>query len=186
MQKYRLEETCRGKGVLPVQAGVCFELQPGVQTNLELLVCLAIQKNNYNTESLVSASKTRFLPRLGQMAGYLGSAYFIGNLVSSLLWGWVSDIWGRRPVVLINIIGTLLSILLFGFSQNFAWAVSARILWGLADGIAGVTKSSLAEVSVGLVLEVQLYCNCRRGMAMTTDEPTSQFQTDQKWIKKFL
>ena len=89
-------------------------------------------------------------------------------------------------MVLLNIIGTLLSILLFGFSQNFAWAVSARILWGLADGIAGVTKSSLAEVSVGLVLEVHLYCNCRRSMALTTDEPTSQFQTDQNWIKKFL
>ena len=57
-------------------------------------------------------------------------------------------------MVLLNIIGTLLSILLFGFSQNFAWAVSARILWGLADGIAGVTKSSLAEVCYSGVHEV--------------------------------
>ena len=51
----------------------------------------------------------------GQQAGFLGSAFFAGSFFGSLLWGWISDIWGRRPVMLVGILGTIFSELLFGF-----------------------------------------------------------------------
>ena len=52
---------------------------------------------------------------LGRKAGYLGSAYFIGNFAGSMAWGWLSDAWGRRPTLLLGCIGAMFSSLLFGF-----------------------------------------------------------------------
>lgn len=83
---------------------------------------------------------------LGQKAGFLGSAFFAGNFVGSLMWGSISDHWGRRPVMLFGICGTIASELLFGFSQTFAWAIVARFLWGFLNGNIGVAKTYLSEI----------------------------------------
>ena len=82
----------------------------------------------------------------GQKAGYLGSAFFFGNFIGSFGWGWASDIFGRKPIMLLGLFFTLIMELLFGFSQNFAWAVSARFLWGLLNGNLGVVKTYISEV----------------------------------------
>ena len=82
----------------------------------------------------------------GQKAGYLGSAFYIGNFAGSMTWGWLSDILGRRPVMLLGVCGTIFSELLFGFSQNFGWAIAGRFLWGLLNGNLGVVKTYVSEV----------------------------------------
>jgi MFS family permease len=83
---------------------------------------------------------------LGQKAGYLGSAFFVGNFIGSFAWGWASDVFGRKPIMLTGLFFTIATELLFGFSQNFAWAVSARFLWGLLNGNLGVAKTYISEV----------------------------------------
>ena len=88
------------------------------------------------------------LNHTGTKAGYLGSAYFVGSFTGSLLWGWISDKIGRRPVLLMGMLGTLATELLFGFSQNFAWAIAARFLWGLLNGNLGVAKTYISEVYI--------------------------------------
>ena len=45
--------------------------------------------------------------------------------------------------MLLSITGTIVSFILFGFSENFVWAVCAWLLWGLLDG---VMKTYLSEV----------------------------------------
>ena len=51
----------------------------------------------------------------GKKAGYLGSIYFAGSFAGSLLWGCLADHWGRRPVIMLGICGSIFSELLFGF-----------------------------------------------------------------------
>lgn len=82
----------------------------------------------------------------GRKAGYLGSAYFIGNFIGSLFWGWMSDKIGRRPILLSGVAFTIACELFFGFSQNFAWAIAARLLWGMLNGNIGVVKTYMSEV----------------------------------------
>ena len=94
--------------------------------------------------------------RTGKKAGYLGSAYFVGSFTGSLLWGWISDKIGRRPVLLMGMLGTLATELLFGFSQNFAWAIAARFLWGLLNGNLGVAKTYISEVSYNFLIWLHL------------------------------
>ena len=89
----------------------------------------------------------------GQQTGYIAGAFYVGNFIGSLVWGWISDVWGRRPVLILNTCGIAFSVLLFGLSQNAAWAIASRFLWGLLDGTLGVCKTCIAEVgSVFLLL----------------------------------
>ena len=85
--------------------------------------------------------------RTGQKAGYLGCAYFVGNFIGSLFWGWVSDIAGRRPALLIGMCGIIGSEIFFAFSQTFAWALAARFLWGALNGNIGIGKTYISDVS---------------------------------------
>ena len=48
-----------------------------------------------------------YLLHTGRKAGFLGSAYFIGNFVGSLVWGWLADVLGRRPVLLLGVCGII-------------------------------------------------------------------------------
>lgn len=66
--------------------------------------------------------------------------------MGSFLWGWVSDKLGRRPILLFGVLATVATELLFGFSQNFVWAILARLLWGLLNGNIGVAKTYISEV----------------------------------------
>lgn len=43
----------------------------------------------------------------------------------------LSDRIGRRPVILQGLFGTITSILLFGLSKSFVWALVSRSLCGL-------------------------------------------------------
>jgi len=83
----------------------------------------------------------------GYNAGILAGSYYVGSLVGNPFWGWVSDLLGRRPVLLLGVAGTVFSELLFGFSLNFIWAVAARFLWGVLNGyLFGAAKAYVTEV----------------------------------------
>lgn len=83
---------------------------------------------------------------LGHKAGYLASVYFVGTFAGSLMWGWISDRIGRRPVLLFGVTSTIACELFFGFSQNFTWAIMARLLWGMLNGNIGVVKTYVSEI----------------------------------------
>lgn len=57
-----------------------------------------------------------------------------------------SDIWGRKPVLLIGLAGTGISMFIFGFAKNFQTILIARALGGLLNGNVGVLQTTVAEV----------------------------------------
>ncbi|XP_065176305.1 uncharacterized protein LOC135806088 [Sycon ciliatum] len=89
------------------------------------------------------------LPRnkVGFYSGFLVSAYHVGVLLGSMMWGSVSDRWGRRPAVLTSMVLMMVFNLFFGFSRSFTWAVLARFLLGLGSAVISVGKTILSESS---------------------------------------
>ena len=83
---------------------------------------------------------------LGYEAGYLNSVFFAGSFVGSLFWGYMSDLIGRRPCLLLGILGTIVSIVAFGFSLSFGMALTARAMWGALNGNVGVAKTYMSEI----------------------------------------
>jgi MFS family permease len=64
------------------------------------------------------------------------ASYAIAMLVALLVFGGLSDYRGRRDVVLASLVLEIVAILLFWGADSVWWLLSARILQGLATGIA--------------------------------------------------
>jgi MFS family permease len=86
------------------------------------------------------------IKELGYRAGYLGSAFSGGSLLGNLMWGVIADRYGRRPALLLGLVGTIIAAVLFGFSPTFFVAVFMRFLWGFLNGNVGVGKTYIGEI----------------------------------------
>lgn len=64
------------------------------------------------------------------------ATYAVGVLLALLVAGTVSDLAGRRPVLLVAVAGLIVSTLLFAFAPSVAWLFAARALQGIATGLA--------------------------------------------------
>ncbi|KAJ2540459.1 hypothetical protein EV175_006230 [Coemansia sp. RSA 1933] len=80
-------------------------------------------------------------------AGLLLTSYHFIRTVTIMYWGILSDRIGRRPVLLLGLLGDLLTFALFGVSKSFTWAIVVRCLNGLFTGSAVVIKPVAAEIS---------------------------------------
>eukprot|EP01006_Ploeotia_vitrea_P051581 TRINITY_DN67579_c5_g1_i1.p1 TRINITY_DN67579_c5_g1~~TRINITY_DN67579_c5_g1_i1.p1 ORF type:complete len:601 (-),score=265.06 TRINITY_DN67579_c5_g1_i1:759-2486(-) len=83
---------------------------------------------------------------LGYRAGYIGTAFYVGAFCSNFLWGRAADKWGRKPTMLCGIVGSIVSITLFGLSSSFPMAIGLRVMWGLSNGNLGIAKTVLSEI----------------------------------------
>jgi MFS family permease len=79
-------------------------------------------------------------------AGLLASSFMYGRVVTSLMWGWLSDFWGRKPVIILCTILSILANVGFGMSTSFPMAVAMRFLSGLMNGVVGVAKAVTGEI----------------------------------------
>ncbi|XP_060064583.1 uncharacterized protein LOC132544938 [Ylistrum balloti] len=82
----------------------------------------------------------------GYYAGLVASAVFAGRAFGSYFWGWLSDRYGRRPVMMITIFGNGFFSFVFGFTYNLPMAIISRFLTGLANGTVGTAKTVLYEI----------------------------------------
>ncbi|ORX70618.1 MFS general substrate transporter [Linderina pennispora] len=80
-------------------------------------------------------------------AGILSSSFSICQTTTVMFWGQLSDRIGRRPVLLIGLVGNFVTFLMFGFARSYTWALIARSLNGLLSGNVAVSKSVVAEIS---------------------------------------
>lgn len=80
-------------------------------------------------------------------AGYLASVFAFGQFISAVFWGKLADVYGRKIIITLGLIGSLLSLLAFGFAPNFWLAFMARGLMGLLNGNSGVSRSVISEIA---------------------------------------
>lgn len=79
-------------------------------------------------------------------AGILISAFSLCEAASGMFWGGLSDRIGRKPVMIMGCFGTMLSLLMVGFSRSFAFALVGRAVGGLLNGNIGVIQSMVNEL----------------------------------------
>jgi MFS family permease len=79
-------------------------------------------------------------------AGILISAFALAESITGMWWGSLSDRVGRKPVLLLGCFGTMLSLLVVGFSTTFTVALIGRILGGVLNGNIGVIQTMVGEL----------------------------------------
>jgi MFS family permease len=82
---------------------------------------------------------------IGYWSALLGFAYYFGALLGNMGWGLVADRLGRRPVLLVGVLGSGVLACLFGFSRSYWVAVGLRFAWGLLNSV-GVSRTALMEI----------------------------------------
>ncbi|KAK5581681.1 hypothetical protein RB653_001718 [Dictyostelium firmibasis] len=85
--------------------------------------------------------------KLGYFVGILASSYYMAQLVSSFFWGWFSNYRGRRPSLLLGLIGSMICLTGVGFSRNYPMVVVFRFLSGLLNGNVSIAKTMLGEIT---------------------------------------
>jgi MFS family permease len=83
---------------------------------------------------------------VSEYAAWMFSAFAFGEFFSGMLWGKVSDCVGRKPVLLMGLFGTAVSMIWFGFARSFWVACAARAVGGILNGNMGVLNTTVAEL----------------------------------------
>ncbi len=97
---------------------------------------------------IVAPLLTPFARRFGAsdwVVGLLFSSFAIAQLLSSPVWGRVSDRYGRRPALLVGLGGSLFAYLIFGFANTLWLLFVCRIVQGLGGGTTGVAQAYVAD-----------------------------------------
>lgn len=79
-------------------------------------------------------------------AGVLISAFALSECATGMFWGGLSDRVGRKPVLLLGCVGTMLSLLIVGFATNYWVALAGRVIGGVLNGNIGVIQTMVGEL----------------------------------------
>jgi DHA1 family tetracycline resistance protein-like MFS transporter len=81
------------------------------------------------------------------VVGLLMAVYALGQFVAAPVLGRLSDRYGRRPIFLVSIAGTMISMLILGFARSVPMLFASRIVGGLSGGNVTVAQSYVADVT---------------------------------------
>lgn len=79
------------------------------------------------------------------MVGPLIASFAVAQLVSSPIWGKLSDRYGRRPAMLIGLGASAFAYVIFGYANSLWMLFASRIVQGLGGGTTGVTQAYVAD-----------------------------------------
>ena len=65
---------------------------------------------------------------------WIGAAYLLGSTTSSPIWAKLSDIWGRKPILLAAVAFYFFSSILCALSTSMTMLIAGRALQGLGGG----------------------------------------------------
>ncbi|KAN0136219.1 efflux pump azaL [Lactarius tabidus] len=85
--------------------------------------------------------------KVGYYTGMLMSIHYAAEAATVLQWSRFSDHIGRKPILLLGLMGSVVSTILFGLSRSFWALVLSRCLNGVLNGNLGVIKSMIAELT---------------------------------------
>lgn len=79
--------------------------------------------------------------------GLLFAAYSACQLLAAPVLGTWSDRWGRRPVLLLSLLGTAVSFVLLALAKNLTLLFAARIVDGLSGGNISTARAYIADIT---------------------------------------
>ncbi len=107
----------------------------------------------------------------GMDMGLLMAIYSIMQFIFSPIWGSLSDHYGRKPILMVGIIGYALTLLLYGLIGEFAEAgafdpATALTLLICARGLGGILSSATLPTSMAIISDITSEENRGGGMGV--------------------
>jgi len=77
--------------------------------------------------------------------GLMVASFSVAQVAASPLWGRFSDRFGRRPVLLVSLLGSCLAFLVFAFADSIAMLFLSRIVQGASGGTTSVMQAYIGD-----------------------------------------
>ena len=71
---------------------------------------------------------------VARWAGFTGAVFSISQSMTAVPWGRASDRFGRKPVILVGLLSTMICFVIWGMSSSLAMAISVRAIMGGGNG----------------------------------------------------
>lgn len=84
--------------------------------------------------------------KVAYWAGLTSAVFSLSQCLTGIIWGQMSDRFGRKPAILAGLMCTMTTTIIFGFSTSLPWAIVARALAGLGNGNVGIIRTTVAEM----------------------------------------
>jgi MFS transporter, DHA1 family, tetracycline resistance protein len=81
------------------------------------------------------------------VTGILVASYAAAQLIGAPILGRLSDRFGRRPILLVSIVGTVIGFVLLGMAKTLALLFAARILDGVTGGNLSIAQAYISDVT---------------------------------------
>lgn len=81
------------------------------------------------------------------MGGWLMAIFAIFQFLFAPIMGELSDQYGRRPVLLLSLLGLSIDFLLHAFATSITWLFAARVLAGITGASHSVAQAYIADIS---------------------------------------
>jgi multidrug resistance protein len=79
------------------------------------------------------------------VVGLLSTSFSLMQFLFAPVWGRLSDIFGRRPIILVGLLGSAVSYLAFGLAASLPMLFAARILAGIAGANIPTAQAFIAD-----------------------------------------
>lgn len=79
--------------------------------------------------------------------GIIAGVYSLMNFIFANFWGTLSDRIGRRPVILVSVLITSASYVLFGFANSLILLFLSRLLAGIGSANFGAAQAYITDIS---------------------------------------
>lgn len=111
------------------------------------------------TESVCGSMLLPFVPRFiaflkhitveeaGYYSGILVGLFMLGQVVSSKLWGYLSDAYGRKLPLTTGLLAGGLAMFFFGYTKSFIVCCLLRFMHGFFNGNVLVAKTVIADIT---------------------------------------
>lgn len=143
------KESSDGKTALPVRERPAPEedRSKGKTALIMLALCLAVFLAALDMTIITTALPTIAAHFKTSGAGYswIGSAYLLANAATVPSWGKISDIFGRKPVILVANIGFFIGSLICALAVSIEMLIVGRVL----QGVGGGGLMSLVNICIG-------------------------------------
>ncbi|KAF9805229.1 hypothetical protein IEO21_09135 [Rhodonia placenta] len=123
------------------------KVQLAVVYAIKLVVPIASTQAMPYMNVLVSELAASSGAETGYYSGLVGSASSTAHLLTIYMWGRLSDKYGRKPVIIIGTVWTILFTLLFGVSRTLSAVILTRFLTGIFSGTTGAIHSVVGELA---------------------------------------
>ncbi|KAI5462119.1 major facilitator superfamily domain-containing protein [Mariannaea sp. PMI_226] len=84
--------------------------------------------------------------KIARWAGLTSGVFSISQSMTAVAWGKASDVYGRKPTIIIGLLATMTCFVIWGMSTSLTMAIVVRAIQGGGNGNVGIIRTMVAEM----------------------------------------